>query len=166
MERDRIVVIPLKPALKNKDITYLMAEKPLYGTGSTQLEFPSGVKGTEESLEDASRRIFLQETGYDSSWVKFLYRFYPNPQGSNYSVSVFLGLALGESESAHAIVKLSGDDILNRIAENDIVDGNSLAAFSAVLLQSNEAKKYLNSEFEEPNSANSDSKKEAQNEEI
>ena len=143
MMENKVVVIPLKPEAGTKDVNYLMVEKPLYASGSTQLEFPVGNVGQKEMLEDAAKRVFLQETGYDPTWVKFLYAFFPNPQGSNYRVSVFLGLALGESESAHATVELDGDALLKRIRENEIVDGTSLAALSAILLQGEKAKSYL-----------------------
>jgi 8-oxo-dGTP pyrophosphatase MutT (NUDIX family) len=141
--KNKIVIVPLKPAPKTKDLTYLMLEKPMYGSGITQLEFPSGSPGEKEPLDSAAKRIFLQETGFDPAWVKFLYRILPEPQVSPNHISVFLGLALKESDSAHAIVNLDGDGLLNKIRENEIVCGTSLAAFAAVLLQGQEAKKYL-----------------------
>lgn len=143
LTNSKIMIIPLKPAPKTKDINYLMVEKELFNSSYYQLEFPSGFQQIKESAEDAAKRILLRETGYNSSWVKFLYSFFLDPQNTNDKVLVFMGLVLGDSESSHSIVELDGDKILGKIKENEIVDIATLASFSAILLQGNEAKKYL-----------------------
>lgn len=143
LTNSKIVIVPLKPAPKTKDVNYLMVEKLLFNSDYYQLEFPSGLQEIKESAEEAAKRILLQETGNDSSWVKFLYSFFLDPQNTNDKVIVFMGLVLKENESDHSIVELDGDNILKKIKENEIVDMTTLASFSAILLQSNEAKRYL-----------------------
>lgn len=143
-----IVIVPLRPEPVTKDVLYLMEEKNMYNSGVTHLQFPRGEKAPEEMLDKAAERIFLQGTGYDPSWVKFLYTFFREPSKSNDKVSVFMGLTLHRSDSDHATVELDGDTILKKIRENDIVDAVSLAAFSAIMMQSEAAKQYVIQEVE------------------
>jgi ADP-ribose pyrophosphatase YjhB (NUDIX family) len=121
-----------------------MVEKPLEDQEKdSYLEFPSGLVTVSEQFDSAAKRIFLQETGFDPTWVKFLYSFFPNPQISNNRVLVYMGLAMAEKDSDHDTVMLDGDELLKQVRENNIIDGNTLASLAAVMMQSSAAQKYM-----------------------
>lgn len=132
-----VIVIPITPDPNTKEINYILNE---FGSGNSKsLKFPSGAVKYGETSESAANRILLSETGIEAATAKFMYVLY----SSESRTSVYMSLSLDSKNKSGTTITLTGDQLLKKIRENDIADLYSMAALSAVLLQSKEAKKYL-----------------------
>lgn len=140
---NQVVIVPLTPEPITKNINYIMVRKQPIESDYTYLQFPTGSIIIGEGVDQAAKRLFLQEIGVEAEWTKLLYTFFPNPLISNNQVFVYLGLVLSNIEGGSNRAILDGDNLLQQINENNIIDGNTLAALSAIMMQSSSAKKYL-----------------------
>ena len=132
-----VIVIPITPHKITKEICYILKDS---GVRSAGLKFPRGNIEYGETSEAAAARVLLQDTGMSSANSKFMYLMYSN---ESVSLSVYMILTLSEADSPNSIMILTGDQLLKKIRENDIPDMASMAALTAVLLQSKEAVKYM-----------------------
>lgn len=138
----KLILIPIKPHLETKDVLYLMSKQKLINSNTVQLEFiKADINGPlkSSSIDDLS----LDKLGKKPVWHKFLYTLFPNPAVSEDTTSVYMCLFNKEDVFDNTIDSLSGDMLLKKVRENDIIDQESLAAFSSILFQSEEVKKYL-----------------------
>ena len=98
-------------------------------------EIPGGVCEPNETHEQAARREFLEETGYQVGYTSHLQTITPSVGYSNEMISIFYGAVtekVGEAE--HEILWATKSDINELIAKGRIVDAQSLAALSLWLI--------------------------------
>lgn len=132
-----VIVIPITPHKITKEICYILKDS---GVKSAGLKFPRGNIEYGETSEDAAKRVLLQDIGLSSTTSKFMYLMYSNEA---VSLSVYMILTMIKADLPNCMVILTGDQLLKKIRENDIPDMASMAALTAVLLQSKEAAKYM-----------------------
>lgn len=150
---DGVLVIPIK--IKDNKITFILTKQFRVAANMECIEFPKGGIERGEVPEDAARRELLEETGYKAEWIKPFYSFFSIPPSSN-KLLIYLALITEteadrrplnldnfETASGLDILELSADDLLKMIKTNEIVDGQSLAALTTIMLQTGSAAKYL-----------------------
>jgi len=150
-ETDGVMIVPI--TIKDEKITYTMVNQYRHPTSAMQLEFPKGALEKGESKEAGAKRELFEETGLKATWTKFMYIFSPSVGRSTCHVSVYLALVEGEPTNENAelselgggleVVKVDADELLKKVQNNEIRDSHTLAALAAVMLQSDEAKRYI-----------------------
>lgn len=152
---DAVLIVPIKLNADKSQITYIMVNQYRHPTRGMMLEFPQGGLKDGEEKEVCAKRELKEETGLDAKWLKFMYKFYPSPGRTTAEISVYMALVEGEpsvdfAESSEIgagleVVQVSADSVLQKIQLNEITDGHTLAALGSVMLQSDEAKRYIES---------------------
>ena len=148
---DGALIVPIK--IQNQQISFIFVKQYRAATEGYSLEFPKGAISSGEIPQDAAARELQEETGYVAKWIKPFYFMHSLPSNTS---KLFIYLALVEEESRKIrdldtleaaanleVVEVSADDLLKMIKTNEIVDGQSLAALSAVMLQTGLAAQYL-----------------------
>lgn len=128
------IIIPLFLQHGN-NINYLFMEE------NHSLVFPKETPLSGEAPENAAKRA-LSNLNLQVQMIKFMYLM----QHKKNKILVYMSLVDG---STNNLVKLTGDQLLKKIRENDIYDVETLSALSSVLLQSKEANKYLLKDMED-----------------
>lgn len=77
---------------------FLMERQYRHGSESVTLEFPAGLVEEGESAEDAARREFMEETGYEGE-MEELCSFNPNPAFMTNTQTIFLARNLRKTAS-------------------------------------------------------------------
>lgn len=141
---DDIVVVPIE--VTDEGFQFVLVEKYRYPLGVTQKEFPSGYIRTGELKEQAAKRILLDETGYVADNVRFVYRLNTKSDISSCTTSIYIAAVREEKKASVAgskIFKVSDDELLGMMSDNEIADAKSVAALAAAMLQGENAKKYI-----------------------
>jgi ADP-ribose pyrophosphatase len=103
--------------------------------GRPLLEFCAGKREPGEAPEDGARRELEEETGYRAGRIDSIGRFYTSPGCSDELMHVFLARALQPVERRLEpgeeidVVLLAPDRVRAAIADGELEDGKSLAAF-------------------------------------
>lgn len=152
---DAVLIVPIKINADQSQVTYIMVNQYRHPVGDMLLEFPQGGLKRGEDKEQCAKRELKEETGLSAKWIKFMYKFCPSPGKSTSEISVYLALVEGEPSTDFAeqseigagleVVHVTADELLEKIQSNDIRDGHTLAALASVMLQSDEAKRYIES---------------------
>ena len=123
-----VVVLPL---LDDDRIVMLRQFRP--GPLEWVYELPAGTVEEGEDPVETARRELVEETGYEASELRLLFRMYPSPGVSTEVMYMFLARGLRyvgarpeESEILRTVV-LRLDDALDMIARGEIVDGKTIA---------------------------------------
>ncbi len=92
-----VTIIPL---IEKEDggRVFLMERQYRHGSESVTLEFPAGLVEEGESAEDAARREFMEETGYEGE-MEELCSFNPNPAFMTNTQTIFLARNLRKTAS-------------------------------------------------------------------
>jgi len=95
------------------------------------IEIPGGVCEPHETHEQAARREFLEETGFELGYTFHLQTINPSVGYSNEMISVFYA-EVGEkvSESEHEADWYTKQQVKKLIEEGKVIDAQSLAALS------------------------------------
>ena len=104
------------------------------GFKKTLLEIPAGLLDVEnENPEDCALRELQEETGYSAGYIRFILNSLSSPGILSENMQFFMAKDLTRVRSPEDGIKifvLTVDEILNKIAEGEIVDGKTiLAAF-------------------------------------
>lgn len=151
---DGVIIVPISIDTKENKVTYHMVSQYRHPVHDVILEFPKGGLKSGEEKRACAERELLEETGYTAKWMKFVYQFSPSPVQSDCQVSVYLALVGEKGEPARefaetfanmTVVDVTADELLKKIQNNEIRDGQTLAALNVVMLQTDEAKRYLES---------------------
>jgi ADP-ribose pyrophosphatase len=124
-----VTIIPL---FANGDIALIKNRR--FAVNEILWELPAGTLEPGEDPAEAAGRELLEETGYESSKVEFLFQFFTSPGISNEAMRVYLAQELvhkaqdlDESEEIE-VVRVSSQEALKMIEENKIKDGKTIAA--------------------------------------
>lgn len=149
---DGVIVVPVK--ITKDGLRFILIEQYRYPLDRRQLEFPGGACHNGESKEETARRELLEETGYETENIKFIYHMNQLPSHSGSSSAVYMAV-VGEqkqaqpddieSEGSISVVEVSDDDLLKMVRDNDITDAKTIAALAVAMLQGNKVKEYLRS---------------------
>lgn len=148
---DGVLVIPIR--IKENKISFILTKQFRVAAGIDCIEFPKGAIDRGEAPEEAAKRELLEETGFKAEWIKFFYSFFSLPPSPN-KLFVYLALVTEETPAAQKLdalesatnlhtLEVTADELLKMIKTNEIVDGQSLAALTTVMLQTGAAAQYL-----------------------
>lgn len=148
---DSVIVVPV--SIVNEQINFLLIEQYRYPIQRRSLEFPGGLKESNEPAEEAAIRELKEETGCKVLNIKFVHLTNESPAVSQCKTHVYLAMVDAELESQnleHAELRsdlktvwLTSDELLKKVQDNDITDAKTLAALSVVLFKTAKAKEYL-----------------------
>lgn len=157
--KDSVQVVPI--FVDGDSVDFIMVQQHRHPVSRKTLEFPGGAIDKGEIPKIAALRELQEETGYTTPSLKFLYQFNPSVAKSSARTFVYLALLEGdpgannldkvEKYSELEVVRLSSDDLLKKMLDNEITCSATLAALSVVLLRSPKAIEYANSLQEESN---------------
>lgn len=146
-----VLIVPIR--IKDSKVSFVMTSQFRVGANSISIEFPKGSVKQGEAPESAAIRELLEETGLTAQSIRPFYSMYSSTTTVN-NVMVYLAILsdeepiaqdLGRFEKAAdlQVINVTADDLLKMIKNNEIVDGQSLAAISVVMLQTGAAAQYL-----------------------
>lgn len=151
--QDGVMIVPIK--LFAGEVSFILTSQYRYPTGKVSLEFPGGAVAPNEPTEASALRELLEETGYTSNKIKFIYvmdTISPLSSAKTYVYSAVVEgepapLQIEESEKDFGLTtrECSADQVLKLLRDNEITDSRTVAALSAVLLQSPKAIEYADS---------------------
>lgn len=101
-------------------------------TGRFMLEIPAGSLEENEKPEEGAPRELAEETGLTAARWDFLVRFFPSPGILTEEMFLYLARDLSQGEQNLmgdediAVVKLSLDDAIARIAAGEIADAKTI----------------------------------------
>jgi ADP-ribose pyrophosphatase len=128
---DVVVIVPFL----NKD-TIVMIRQYRYPLRKVLLEFPAGHIENGEDAEKTAKRELLEETGYLSNEIQYIYTYHPSVSKSRQLVHIFRAKELIEGKSNHDgtedIIRLeiiSIDKLKNMIKERRIQNAGTLIAY-------------------------------------
>lgn len=145
-----VIVVAVK--IIDGKTTFIMVEQYRHPTGLRLLECPAGRMEHGEAPEQSARRELLEETGYEVRNIRYMGQLFASAYRSSDKQHIFFAEVgnnigsrrdAGEEGSELKVVELSSEAIHDKIKNNEIVSGCSIAAISLVMLNSNNANKYL-----------------------
>lgn len=107
------------------------------------LEVPAGKLEIGEEPIDCAKRELLEETGFKSNNIEYLFKFYTSPGFSNETISLFiakdlvLDVAKPDEDEYIEIEKYEIDDLLDKVYKEEIKDAKTIISVLYI-------KKYLN----------------------
>lgn len=148
-----VMIMPVKINKKDNSFKFVMVEQYRYNLNTRQLEFPAGKRESGEDSEKAALRELKEETGYDAKSIKFMYRTFVG--GTVSSEEIYFYVALVEDDpgpvsytdreagSEMCVKEFTSDEIHKLILNNELTNTASMSALLVLMLQSQEAIKYL-----------------------
>jgi ADP-ribose pyrophosphatase len=122
-----VVIIPIL----NSKVILLKQYRPVIN--KWLYELPAGTLESDDIIEEAKREL-LEETGYEASEMKYLFRFYASPGISSEIMYIVLAKDLNykgrkaeEGEVINVEIK-SLDDVKDMIFKGEIIDGKTISA--------------------------------------
>jgi ADP-ribose pyrophosphatase len=115
---------------------FILTKQYRYLNKKYSIEFPGGGQVEGLSSQDNARKELLEETGYTAERIKLIGTFNPFNGVTDEICSIFLadGLTfygmMPDITEEIEVIKLTKQEIINQIANGEIWDGISLAAFS------------------------------------
>lgn len=148
---DGVLVVPIR--IKDNKVSFILTKQYRVAMETISIEFPKGAIDKGEQPEVAAKRELLEETGYKPEWIRPFYCLCSPPMSCN-KLFVYLALItdtdrlpldLDDLEKAAEldIIEVTADELLKMIKTNEIVDGQSLAALTTIMLQTGAAAQYL-----------------------
>lgn len=117
-----------------KEHEVLLVKQFRYAIHESILEIPAGRMDQNETHFDCAIRELKEETGYISKEVSYLGQMFPTPGYSSEVIHLYLakncvytGQTLEEGEFLD-VIKMSYEDVLNRIQNNEIWDAKTIIA--------------------------------------
>lgn len=108
--------------------------------GQTHLEFPRGFQEPGEDLAGTAERELREETSLSASSIKSLGTIMPDSSISNRKIGVFLvevrsfdGATIEKKEQITGYNVFTQNEIEHLIANNKIIDGYTLSAFTKLM---------------------------------
>jgi 8-oxo-dGTP pyrophosphatase MutT (NUDIX family) len=124
-----VVVLPILD-----DARIVMIRNRRFAVGKTLLELCAGTREGDEAPEICAARELEEETGYRARTLTPLLSFYPTPGVSNERMHVFVARGLERTQQQLDpseqidVEPLALDDVLARIARNEIEDAKTIAS--------------------------------------
>ena len=112
----------------------LMVKQHRYAIGQETLEIPAGKLDPGETSETCARRELLEETGYEASDIRRIFKYFPAIGYSDEAIEIYEAhhlTKITDSVDENEISKveiLSLDDVRERVAKEEIRDGKTLLA--------------------------------------
>jgi ADP-ribose pyrophosphatase len=130
------VIVPI-----NNDGKFVLVKQFRYPLKIELIEFPAGKLDNDEDPITCARRELEEETGYSSSDISYIGKFYTAPGYCTELLHIFLAKNLKtgnhrreEGENEMQIIELTLDEIQNMIKQEKILDSKTISAL--FLLQS------------------------------
>lgn len=129
-----VAVLPVRP---NGDL--VLVRQYRYAIGRAILEVPAGTREPDEPTETTARRELAEETGYQTSSLEELVRFFVSPGWANEELVVYLardvqgGVARPEDDEDIEVVTVHPSDIPSLIASGEIADSKTIISVLAWL---------------------------------
>lgn len=146
-----VLVIPIR--IKDGKVNFLLTRQYRVAMDTYSVEFPKGALEYGEEPVVAAQRELLEETGYTPTWIKFFYSMHSSPQSTSKMLiylamlpttePVATSLDYFEEMAELSTMEVTADELLKMIKANEIIDGQSLAAITTVMLQTGAAAQYL-----------------------
>ena len=112
----------------------LMVKQYRYAIGQETLEIPAGKLDPGETSETCARRELLEETGYEASELRRIFKYFPAIGYSDEAIEIYeahdltkITSAVDENEISKVEV-LSMDGVRELIAKEEIRDGKTVLA--------------------------------------
>lgn len=128
-----VAIIPI-----TKDKKIIMVKQYRKSVEEVLLEVPAGkLEIGEEPIECASREL-LEETGYKSNNIEYLFKFYTSPGFSNEVISIFIArdlqkdMAQPDEDEYIEIEEYSIDELINMIKDEKIKDAKTILSILSV----------------------------------
>ncbi len=120
--------------IRNKEKKILFVTAYRYPDNNLSLEIPAGSVEQNEDIIKAAIRECKEETGYNVQVNEKIFRFKPNNGVSSQNSHILFGYLKDEIQDdfdkneVNKIIWLSKEEILDKIKNNEITDGFTLAA--------------------------------------
>ncbi|MEM0445497.1 MAG: NUDIX hydrolase [Nitrososphaerota archaeon] len=118
----------------DEDGRFLLVTQYRVGVDEITLEIPAGTLERGESPEECALREVEEETGYRARELRLIAKTYTAPGYSSETLYIYKAEAARGSGTRHEpdenikVVKMSADEVLKAIRENEINDLKSIAA--------------------------------------
>lgn len=126
------IIVPILP-----DGRVILTKQYRYLTNRQSIEFPAGGVQTNRSHEDAAMSELREETGYETKKLEYVGEFCPFNGVTDEICKVFIardlsfvGQKLEDTEQGTEVLMLDDRDIARMIENNEIQDGQTLAAWT------------------------------------
>lgn len=122
-----VAVIPI-----TEDNKIIMVKQYRKSVEQYLLEVPAGKLEIGEKPLECAKRELLEETGYESNNIKYLFKFFTSPGFSNESISIFVakdlikGIARPDEDEYIEIEKYDIDELIEMINEEKIKDAKTI----------------------------------------
>ena len=124
------------PFVSEKEI--IMVKQFRYALQRETLEIPAGKIDKDESPEECIKRELIEETGFETKSIKWLYTYAPAIGYSNELIHLYIGKNLEKVETKidedeiSSLEILTIDEVIGMIRNHKILDSKTLIALSLV----------------------------------
>lgn len=148
---DGVIVVPIE--MVDNQISYILVDQYRHPIGRNSLELPrGGLNVPTEDMVDAGIRELREETGYTAERSKLLGIFNPMNNATSIKCGVLLvqvGIKLDsaleeeETDSNLTLRKMTAEELVSAIQNNEIMDGHTLSALTMALFNSKKINEFM-----------------------
>jgi len=124
------------PFVSDEEI--IMVKQYRYALQRETLEIPAGKIDKGESPEECIKRELIEETGFETKCIEWLYTYAPAIGYSNERIHLYLGRDLTKVETKidedeiSSVEILTLDEVIGMIKDHKIIDGKTIIALSFI----------------------------------